>query len=715
MNKFTPNKWIIVGVLAAMLVILLPVTILMIGITDSTGSNGGENVLNQPASSVTTLPSNFTPAPTPAPTTAPTTVPTTVPVVPPTTVRPQGGSDPCASGKHTYNGGAYCIYCAKPNPNYNPCAKGHTYQNGYCIYCAAKDPSVTTPPTTQTPVTTTQPPVTNPPTPGFDVNGTFKIAENGQAKAAIVIDYNCSDKEWAAAADLKSYLDRMTGVQIPLVYDSETLVNDKFYICVGDTTYGRAKGVSQPKGYPNNEKLVIKRVENFMILVGNDDGSFTGTEFAVTRFLEELGCGWFGIGDLWTVVPNKPNLTVGNLNITETPKFIARQSRLQNGSTFELSKRWYMGGVETLVGQHYLMALVGNSHQSAHPEWYARKSNGSQLYPVGNEGAWPDAYWQFCYSNAGLQQYVAQVVMNYYAQNPNCYIVSITPNDGWNFKTCQCAGCNAFGNETEYILNFANKVAAITKTKYPDRRVSVLSYHTTMHAPSRSYPVESNVEIMFCMECPMQKRASDPGNYYHNGSTSYGVSWASNFQTYSSRTSVKHKAVWKWLCVAAESMCANWQYIPWVQGNVATDDHDYWKQNGVEYVFYDQGPLNGYREYASSTPLRWPLWYVAQRGCWTQGKNGQQLLAEACQKLYGNGANAMLAYYMALADASVSSTDVSFAWYPPAASKMYTSYWISIIDQKIAAAESMLGSVTAEQRQRMQNQIQLWKTAKTKI
>ena len=35
MNKFTPNKWIMIGILAAMLVILLPVTILMFSGGDS--------------------------------------------------------------------------------------------------------------------------------------------------------------------------------------------------------------------------------------------------------------------------------------------------------------------------------------------------------------------------------------------------------------------------------------------------------------------------------------------------------------------------------------------------------------------------------------------------------------------------------------------------------------------------------------------------------
>jgi len=520
-----------------------------------------------------------------------------------------------------------------------------------------------------------------------------------------------TDKEWEAASDLADYLKRMTGVEIPMTYDNESLVNDKFYICVGDTTYGRAKGVSQPKGYPSNEMIIIKRVENFLVIVGNDDGNFTGTEFAVTRFLEEMGCGWFGLGDMWTVVPDKPTLYFSSLNIVETPKFIARNSRLQDGATFELSKRWYMGGVETHVGQHFMMAEVGNSHQTEHPEWYARYSNGSQMYPINNQGAWPHVFWHFCYSNSGLQQYVAQTVIKYFDDHPNCMVYSITPNDGEDPKVCQCAGCKSFANTTDLIINFANQVAKITKTKYPDRQVSILTYQTTMPAPTTSRPVESNVEIMFCMETTMTKRATE-ASYIMMWDAARNVSWASNFQTYMQRTNVQHKAIWKWLCIAADGNYGEWQYIPWVQGNVATDDHNYWKQNGVKYVFYDQGPLPAYRESASSTALRWPLWYVAQRGCWTDGKTGQQLLGEACTKLYGSGASAMLQYYTALADASAACNTRSYAWIPCHARYVYTSSWINTIDQKIAACEAMLDFVTTEQRARMQNQINLWKTAK---
>ena len=90
--------------------------------------------------------------------------------------------------------------------------------------------------------------------------------------------------------------------------------------------------------------------------------------------------------------------------------------------------------------------------------------------------------------------------------------------------------------------------------------------------------------------------------------------------------------------------------MPWVQGNVATRNLNLWEQNGVEYVFYDQGPAPSYRETEQSFSLRWPLWYVASKGMWDDSLTGEQILYDACRKLYGAAADEMFTYYKALAD-----------------------------------------------------------------
>lgn len=91
-----------------------------------------QQTTNQPTTAPTTQP---TTAPT---TTAPTSKPTSALTSKPTT-NPTTKPNPCAEG-HTYEDG-FCIYCLAADPYYNPCADGHTYRNGYCVYCLDVDPN----------------------------------------------------------------------------------------------------------------------------------------------------------------------------------------------------------------------------------------------------------------------------------------------------------------------------------------------------------------------------------------------------------------------------------------------------------------------------------------------------------------------------------------------------------------------------------------------
>ena len=122
----------------------------------------------------------------------------------------------------------------------------------------------------------------------------FLIAENGTAKTTIVIR--------AAAEDLQSHLNDITGTVIKIGYDNVDRTEGN-YILVGPTKQTAAMGIEQPTGYPENERVILKRDKNYVAILGNDDGNFRGTEMAVTMFLEKLGCGWFGTDYLWQVIP----------------------------------------------------------------------------------------------------------------------------------------------------------------------------------------------------------------------------------------------------------------------------------------------------------------------------------------------------------------------------------------------------------------------------
>jgi hypothetical protein len=116
-----------------------------------------------------------------------------------------------------------------------------------------------------------------------------------------------------------------------------------------------------------------------------------------------------------------------------------------------------------------------------------------------------------------------------------------------------------------------------------------------------------------------------------------------------------------------------------------------------------------------SFPLRWPLWYVANKGAWDADASGDDLLKEACDKLFGKASDAMLGYYQALANASKDCNADSHAWAAPDASKVYTPAHVAKIDAALAKAKALLNQVTDLEKQRIENQIELWEKAKTKF
>ena len=359
---------------------------------------------------------------------------------------------------------------------------------------------------------------TNPPS----VSGDLKIVENGKAAATIVIAKNASDKVIAAATDLQDYLKRMTGATVSVGYDDVDRTTGN-YILVGPSKYTEKLGIKQPTGYPGNEKVILKRVNNYLVLMGNDDGAYLGTQYAVTMFLEDQGCGWFGTSELWQIVPSKSTISVGSLDVTHTPKFSSRQNNVWF-QTRVLGQRWYLGGEENTYG-HYLPSLVSKENYfSTHPEWF------SEIDGKRDASA---TWWQYCYSNKSFAREVAKKVNAYFDSNPNTITYSITANDGWETDWCECSECSKYPTDTDLMLTFANNVAAEVAKEHPDKKVAILSYHSTWFAPQTSVKAASNVEVMFCTETSVTSPIED-GLYLgdtrnpitHN---TYKTSWKDNF------------------------------------------------------------------------------------------------------------------------------------------------------------------------------------------
>lgn len=533
----------------------------------------------------------------------------------------------------------------------------------------------------------------------------FILAKNGNLLCDIVIADHASEKESAAARDLRKYIGKMTGKE-PAISREGKMSSDCKHIFLGGTLRAKEAGIEKPTGYPGVERVLVRQKENALFVLGNDDGNYNGTQFAVNMLLEHLGCGWFGEGELWEVVPEKTDIDLTGLEIDHAPRFNSRITRVYSGN-YAVANKWYLGGNKSLTG-HWLFQIAPASMYAEHPDWYALNENGTRD-PAGLD------YFQFCYSNDGFAAFVAEKLKEYLAARPDLISMTIAFNDGWNEHYCSCDACAALGNQSDVLVAFANKVAKQVYPDFPDRTLQIYSYHMTYEPPLNSVKLEPNVELMLCRETSLT-RPLDAGDfrpgYDKISRNTYTRSWKDNAAEWIEKAKPNHISVWDWYCIAAGDQ--NWEDIPWVQGNVATRNQDLWEQMGVEYIFYDQGPAGGYHEDDTSFDLRWPLWYVASRSMWGTDKTGEELLRDACDKLFGTAAEAMFNYYAKLAEISENSREYSMTWVPADVKKFYGPYKEELIELVKAIRNAAAGCTNLE-RERVHNQLGYWARLANKL
>ena len=577
-----------------------------------------------------------------------------------------------------------------------------------CLLCACQSAVAPTTPTTTTPTTPALPQLAdvNRPLPVLaeknvtdtPADGDLILSRDGVAEAAVVYPTGNS-KALSAANDLCSYLGKITGAAFTPIADDQPLPEGNL-ILVGYTAKTAELGFAPITGYPDAEEYRIAVKDNCLVLYGNDDRSYTCTQFAVTRFLEEAGCGWFSEEEQWNVIPNSPTLAVKQWEMTAKPLFA---SRMMGWYGQTILKRWYTGGDSFSFG-HTLWTgksgILNPSLYETHPDWFAL-INGERAYPAG--------YWQPCYTNQELIEYLAQIIIKNFNNNASLTTYSVSPNDGWDEGWCDCETCLSKGNRSDQVLYFANEIAKIVCEVHPDRRINFLAYHETFLPPESGMKAHPNVEVMFTMET---NPFTDPTLDYvvHSGlndvtKVTYTQSWQDNVNDWIEKTDLQHTSIWSWLCISTGN--GLWTGAPWIQGNTVTNTFQLYQQMGVDVIFADWGQ--------EILQLRWPLIYTYARCMWDDAVDAETVLYDACKKLYGEAADEIFLYYRLLADcAAINVDDSGITWVPPT---MYTVYgdYVDQLYATVEAARAKLDQLTPEQRKRAEFQLATWAYVEAKM
>ena len=514
--------------------------------------------------------------------------------------------------------------------------------------------------------------------------GRIVLVSQDKPRAGILVSNDARAKEMAAAKRLQDYIERMTGVCLP-IGELSAAKDVAVRILVGPTA-AKSAGVDIPQTYPGGERVVVKTAGSDIVIAGNDVGSYKNTRYAVDVFLEALGCGWFGPNSNWIVVPKSRDLVVSRLNIDVAPAFENRSTFFWQGShpAFD-NDIWGLGGVTLNMNHIFNFLFPPESYYDTHPEYYAL---------VGGKRVAGNA--QVCFSNPDVQKMILKMARDLFDKDPNQIMFSLSANDCGGF--CECKECRRLGeNSAEQSLSFAGVISKELRKTHPDKNVVFYAYWFTHEAPKNVKAAPGVKIILINNSCKVHDLSK-------TGCPSKKL-WIDNYEKW--KATGAEVSIYEWYLPSL----GGWKHIPWIPGDAALRDVRYYKDNGVRWLYYE----GANSETIEDAPLRWPLHYLVAKAMWNTELSAEQILKPACNKLFGKAAIPMLDFYLELADAVEKTPLHSGNWSLPNPRSVYSTRRMKTLNSLLVEALETAKGGPSEVIQRIEDTITCWEKAENTI
>ncbi len=314
----------------------------------------------------------------------------------------------------------------------------------------------------------------------------LEVVRDHRSQYAIVLAPAAPRAVRAAADDLREYLLKATGAELPVVEESQLAGRPAFRLGF--------LPVEQPEGF-------VVRVENQDIHISGNDtpgdpynihwasGARVGTWYGVCDFLEkQLGVRWFMPGPLGEYVPQQANLRLAaDLNYAESPRFEMRRMGYITNSQMSKSdvhhcrlwlRRNRAGNAESWCAWHdWLYHFKGADYFQDHPEWFALV--GGRRYGTDSLGHG----LKMCTTNSEALDQYAKNLIEYRRKWNRPIMLTLSPNDGGYF--CECERCQALDNGvrpdgsrimTDRMMTYANEVAKRVLKELPEQKFGMYAY-----------------------------------------------------------------------------------------------------------------------------------------------------------------------------------------------------------------------------------------------
>ena len=303
---------------------------------------------------------------------------------------------------------------------------------------------------------------------------TLVFVQNNISEYTIIRPESSTDANMKAASELRSYVQKISGVQIPIKTDSEPV--GEYEILVGYTN--RSADGQFDTAKLGDEGFVIETVGKKLFIAGS---GVRGALYGVYTFLEDyLGCRFYASD--YEKIPSRDVLGVQPIERDEQiPVFEYRdidfvtsrqnnfQPKLKANGVYNYSPAEFGGKIEYVGG--FVHTLEQWIPQETYPQYYGVNEDGTRQ---SGWGAQP------CLSNPEVLEFVKEKVRSLLKDRPDAKIISISqPDNGTLQLPCMCSECKKiYAEEGAYsgaMIRFVNAVAEDIAEDYPNVVVDTLA------------------------------------------------------------------------------------------------------------------------------------------------------------------------------------------------------------------------------------------------
>lgn len=351
------------------------------------------------------------------------------------------------------------------------------------------------------------------------------LVEDGVARATIVISGKAltgapdpepaalgmpqapANKIAAAARDLQTYVVKITGADLRIVGDATPPAGP--LILIGKSALTRSLDDKIPAGLSpqrDEEGFVILSQGDRLLLAGNDEGPYHGTEYAVSELLHRLGVRWYMPGDFGEVVPQQKTIAFPAVEVQQRPDF-----RIRNWLGYAppaesaLEYRWKirnkLNPTVNLIAAPQDGSVGGflpADTEQTNPQALALGPDGKRIKTLPN------------LSHPQGVEVVARAMKEHFRAHPEETSFGISLDDGLprDFDPATVRrnlgfpemlgrpGVSAEVSCTEEWIEFVNRVAREVRREYPDHIITTTGY-ANRNSPPHGVTVEENVWLLF--------------------------------------------------------------------------------------------------------------------------------------------------------------------------------------------------------------------------